>query len=653
MKHLCCSRFLILFFLFITTIHGALSDKSAIMYMGKKISYPMVGIHDYIIVDPAKTNVYTHGFQVYNDKIYARVAIGKNSDLKQLLLDLEKLQKQGFGNFFFDVKKLKNNRSLLPFFKKFHLNQRFLNAKVILHLDDQETLKKLNPYIDTLLLYNGSKDPHIHTKIKFYKTLKDDIIAVETNPLVSVQTVADLGMIPYIASAGFKNYGNSSKQPVKREIFTLIDEQNADRMESLAHQYGALPLEYLGFIQKLHNIYDGLPDPDEMQQYAGVVVWLTVDYTKPAELISWVKELTKRGVPIVFAGSFGFDTSRFFLQQLGINSYDGTLKAAKEIIHKDPMLDYEINTPTSHSNFYYKAPKGSKNLLTLRDAKGITTTTAAITPWGGYAIDDSFMMEIDKENIWVIDPFKFFKEALRLKKFPVPDPTTENGSRLFFTHIDGDGIAYKVEYNPELVSGDIIYSEILKKYKFPHSVSIIGAEVLPNGLYPKESQRFLDISAKMYALENVEPATHTFSHPFYWGEIKNGNLVEKYRLKLPDYNFSLDYELSGMLDYINDNLLSKNGNKKAQTVYWTGDCAPRENALAYIYKHKILAINGGDTTISKTHPWLTCIAPFGLKRGEYYQIYAGAQNENVFTHNWLGPYWGFKRVTQTFELTNS
>jgi len=41
----------------------------------------------------------------------------------------------------------------------------------------------------------------------------------------------------------------------------------------------------------------------------------------------------------------------------------------------------------------------------------------------------------------------------------------------------------------------------------------------------------------------------------------------------------------------------------------------------------------------------------GLARGEYYQIYTGAQNENIYTNNWQGPYWGFKKVVQTFERT--
>jgi hypothetical protein len=63
-------------------------------------------------------------------------------------------------------------------------------------------------------------------------------------------------------------------------------------------------------------------------------------------------------------------------------------------------------------------------------------------------------------------------------------------------------------------------------------------------------------------------------------------------------------------------------------------------------------MNGGDTYITYDKPWLSLIQPYGLKNGNYYQVYTGQQNENVYTNEWLGPFWGFKRVVQTFKLTD-
>jgi hypothetical protein len=130
-------------------------------------------------------------------------------------------------------------------------------------------------------------------------------------------------------------------------------------------------------------------------------------------------------------------------------------------------------------------------------------------------------------------------------------------------------------------------------------------------------------------------------------------LDEKYRLKPKDYNFSLDYEIKGMLDEINEDYLPKIKFPKAKTIFWSGDCAPTKTVLTYVYENNILNINGGDTYITNNNPWLSYVAPIGLERGPYYQIYTGAQNENVYTNDWHGPFWGFKKVVQTFKLTDS
>jgi hypothetical protein len=310
-----------------------------------------------------------------------------------------------------------------------------------------------------------------------------------------------------------------------------------------------------------------------------------------------------------------------------------------------------VEPPKTPLTSYIQIRDG-KALYTIENEKQQSSTLAAIMPWGGFAIDQSATVEISQDNLWVANPFALFKEALRLQDIPVPDTTTQNGRRILFSHIDGDGIMNRVEWNPELFSGDTIYSDILTQYSIPISVSVIGAEINNNGLYPKLAPQLQKIVKKMYALENVEPATHTFTHPFFWNKIENGDLDPKYRLKPKGYKFSLDYEIKGMLDEINENFLAANKYPKAKTVFWSGDCAPPKNILRYVYKNKILNINGGDTYISNLHPWLSYVAPMGLERDGYYQIYTGEQNENIYTNEWLGPYWGFKKVVQTFKLTD-
>ncbi len=650
MKRLCCSKLLLLLVLQFV-LFGASVPKSAIFYYGKDISYPMVGVHDYIFVDPTKINEYRHGFELYNDKIYAKVPV--SSGYQKVV---ERLLTQGYKNFYFIVKD-KKDKSFISFVKQFH--QQHPNAHIALEAP-KKIVKKSKQFIDVVVFDGGlKKDINVHA---FYKNGLE-VIDKEHPGQDGMKSAQELlkivrrkGMIPYISSSSYQDYGLSAKTAIKREIFTIIDEDKVDRIISSAHQYGAMPLEYMGYIQHIHNVSDPLPDVEDFAtRYKGVVVWLSTDTKKFQKLFSWLLEVKKKGIPIAFASNFGFVADGMLLSQFGIETSDATATAhnKKKIVYRDSMVGFETEPQINDSTLYLHPKNAVKPLLTYQDQNHGSSTPAAIMPWGGYAVFGSFLFELDDNNLWVVNPFEFFKEALRLEPIPVPDVTTENGKRVMFTHIDGDGIMNGYESGANKYSGEMIYERILKKFKLPHSVSVIGAEIAPNGLYPKISKDLMNIARKMYALDNVEPATHTFTHTFKWDKItKDGDLDPKYRLDPKGYKYSLYNELQAPLTFIEKNLLPRNSKKKAQTVFWSGDCSPRVNALSFIYKHHLLNINGGYTTINNMQPWLTLVSPLGIERGGYYQIFTGAQNENVYTNDWLGPFWGYKKVVQTFKMTD-
>lgn len=715
MKYFCCRRFLFTVLFFVSTLYGALEDKSAMVYYGNNISYSMVGVADYIIVQPELINTKSHGFDVYKEKMYAYVSIGeidknikeyakiqqswilaknkawnsevldiKNKEYQEYLFSemIEPRMKEGFKNFFFDTldsyqlasktkeQREANEKALAAFINLFH--QKYPESKLIINRGF-EIIDAVHDSVEAVLFESyyrgigGEKlaykevdeearkwlDIHIN-KIKSYGL---DVISLDylmpqemDKAAAIIEKIKSKGMIPYIANRELNVYGVSSKNAIKREILTLIDETEFDRTNSDAHRHSALVLEYMGYIQKLHNVQTGLPTLSEMGHYGGVIINLDDYYKEPNKLIEWVKGVASLGIKVVFVSNFGIDTNSFSLESLSI-TIDKVGKKATKIAQQNKMMGFEIDPSLSQSFLQINA-KSTKALLVYENSDGTTSTPAAITEWGGYAIGGAYMLRMNKDNLWVVNPFEFFKEALRLQELLVPDVTTQNGKRLLFSHIDGDGIMNRVEGDAEHFSGDVILEQILKKYQIPHSVSLIGAEIDAHGLYPELSEKLQSIAKEMYKLENVEGATHTFTHPFIWGEIHNNSLSEQYRLKVKDYNFSLEREISQTLEEINTKLYPPN-KPLAKTIFWTGDCAPKEDALEYIYAHDILNINGGDTQITKVNPWLGNIGPLGVERGDYYQIYTGAQNENIYTNNWLGPFWGFKKVVQTFELTNS
>lgn len=699
---------------FSSMLFGSLADKSAMVYYGYDISYPMVGIHDYIIVQPEHIDTHTHGFDLYKNKLYAYVSINEiepsikefkkvkkswivseNKDWGSVVLDITNNEykefifkyliqpriDEGFQNFFFDTldsyqfhaktpkQKLKAKNALIAFINEFH--QRYPQSKLIINRGF-EMIDEIHDSIDAVLFESyyaglggetGYKDVSdadrewLDIQINRIKYYNLDVISVEyLNPVdieanaeAIVKNIKARGMIPFISNRELNIYGISSKNAKKREIFTLINEENLDRTLQEAHQNGATVLEYMGYIEKLHNIEKGLPSIDLMRHYAGVIVWLQTGVTDEKKFFGWLKELIDNNIKVVFANELAL--KKKYLKELGITITD-QFKKRKSIFYQDDIVGFEIEPALTSSHIQIKA-KSEKNFLVYRNNDGSNSVVAAKMPWGGFAYEGAFMSEVEKENLWVIDPFEFFQQTLELEPLVVPDPTTENGTRLFFSHIDGDGIMNRVEGDQKHFSGEVILNDILKKYPVPHSVSIIGAEIDKNGLYPKLSHQLTQIAKDMFKLENVEAVTHTFTHPFYWSQIRNNSLPKEYRLQVKDYNFSIEREISQSIEEINNNLIPKNKKQKTKMVFWTGDCSPMVNALSHTYKNNILNMNGGDTTIMNSAPWLTRIAPFGLERDGYYQIYTGAQNENVYTNDWLGPFWGFKKVIQTFQLTNS
>jgi hypothetical protein len=649
--------------------------------------YAYVSIGEIEKNDPAYTAIDKKWIVTKNKTWNSDVLDIANKQYQEFIFthQIEPLLKKGFVNFFFDTldsyhlytktqkEKALREKALASFINTVH--KRYPKAKIILNRGF-EIIDAVHDSITAVLFesyYKGLQGKDLNycdisnndrawldAQIATIKKYNLDIIAVDYLPYTQKQQAQEIvkklqkkGFIPYVATKELTSYGITAKNAIKREILTIIDESRLDRILQEAHQHGGTVLQYLGYKQKLYNIaIKPFPDPKKLTQYTGVIIWLQ-DYVKDTgKYLQWLQKMQKAHIPIIFVNNFGFNANKNDLAFLGINISQGT-QPVEKILYQDTIVGYEAQPSLENitNQIHLSLPK-SKKLLTYKCKNGATSTPAAITPWGGYIVNTAYMFTVDGENLWVTDPFAFFTQALHLQKLPAPDPTTLNGNRLFFTHIDGDGFVNVVEGTKNKFSAEEIYDKILKHYKIPHSVSVIGAEVEPTGLFPQYANRIEEIAKKIFSLPNVEGATHTFTHPFKWGKVHNNTLDPKYRLKPKNYTFSFDNELKKTLQYINKHFVPK-GHKQAQAVFWSGDCAPRVDALSFVYKHNILNINGGDTTITKTAPWLSLIAPYGLERNNFYQIYTGQQNENIYTNDWLGPFWGFKRVVETYELTDT
>jgi hypothetical protein len=197
-----------------------------------------------------------------------------------------------------------------------------------------------------------------------------------------------------------------------------------------------------------------------------------------------------------------------------------------------------------------------------------------------------------------------------------------------------------------------VLDELLRKYPLPHTVSVIEGEVGSAGMFPQDSPKLEAIAREIFALPNVEIASHTFSHPFEWADAEAGKRGPPPPfLDIPGYKFDLTREIQGSVAYI-DRRLAPPG-KRVQVLLWSGDCEPSAEAVALTQRLGLWNVNGGGSTRTYARPSITHGTALGIPReGGAYQVFAPIENENVYTNEWLGPFYGYSRAIDTFELND-
>ena len=109
-------------------------------------------------------------------------------------------------------------------------------------------------------------------------------------------------------------------------------------------------------------------------------------------------------------------------------------------------------------------------------------------------------------------------------------------------------------------------------------------------------------------------------------------------------------EVSGSAKIIN-RLLAPAG-KRVKIIQWSGDANPDARVLAIAYRDGLENINGNNSTITRSHPSITNVAPVGIWKGPYFQVYSPIANEDEYTDGWKAPYCGYTQAIQTMEMTN-
>ncbi len=468
------------------------------------------------------------------------------------------------------------------------------------------------------------------------------------------------GFIPWVSDGALESLGVGNVEVLPRRVLLLYNPVESPELHySDPQRFLGIILAYLGLVPEWRPVTEAPPAGPAVGRYAGVISWInSSDALAGTPWPAWLADQADQGLPLALFSSLGVDGDDPLLARLGLSQHDVAAATVPSIAGQDRLMGFELPVRARADDLPAVQLKGGRPLLTLATPDGRHFQPAALTRWGGYVLSPYVVESLPGAHSgerWLVNPLAFLRAALRLDgRVPVPDLSTENGRRLFFAHIDGDGFASESEFSGRRNVGVVLRDEILKRYRLPTTMSVIEGEVGPAGLYPERSAAMEKTARDIFALPWVEVASHTYSHPFFWGRAEDAAAqgdASSYHLDIKGYSYKLEREIRGSRDYI-DSRLAPPG-KKTKILLWSGNCVATPAALAEAEAAGLLNMNGGDTTITRSRNSWTLMGGIGLEKGGRFQVFAPNQNENVYTNLWTGPFYGFDRVLETFELTNT
>lgn len=504
---------------------------------------------------------------------------------------------------------------------------------------------------------------------------------------------------------------------LKRDVLALYDSADEPAPDQTRiHKFLEMPLNHLGYRLTYWDVKRGVPSQDVTLMHAAAVSWFgDKAIANSGAYFDWAAWASRMKVKFVLFGLFGAGDNQDeatkvneLLTGLGLKYTPHYVSetAASRLRVKDEFVEFERKLPVPLPGYLVMQPLSNETRAHLSVASppissigAQDTVIVATSPGGGYVAANYAIHYDPKSNrmSWQIDPIAFLSAALTVGPAPIPDTTTRAGRRLYFSHIDGDGWNNYVKSPPgggdAATAAIVAMNELIVPYPdLPVSIGLISCDVDPalGGVTAAQ-----DTARKLYALPQVEVASHTHTHPFEWSFFENYSRTrELNRINppaprvaavkpaqggyfdifgsapaakpvqapvqapppgpLPRYRtakpFDLGSEVGGSLQAAQ--ALAPQG-KRAALYLWSGDTRPFEAAVRATRIANVRNMNGGDTRYDSDYASLAYVRPLSRLIGKERQIYSVNANEMLYTNDWKGPYGGFAKLKETFERTEN
>ena len=501
-------------------------------------------------------------------------------------------------------------------------------------------------------------------------------------------------------------------EPVRREILAVYDSREEPRPDQTRiHRFAEMPLNHLGFVLSYWDVNAGLPSAERSANARGIITWFR--RAPPALFYLWGREQVRRGVRAVVIGTSGLpsattslaDANQLFAEiGFGLSGAVVDLTYGTGILHRDALIGFERPLDPVLPAFpivgTFGSDVASHLILEHREGNLVLASSVVLTSSrGGYAANGYFVYEEPGTGRakWIVDPFAFFQKAFGAAIMPIPDVTTLSGRRVWFSHIDGDGWnnVSRVETYREkpTIAASVVLHELIAPYPdLPVAIGVIGADIDEKYGTPEAARQ---TARELYALPQVEVATHSYTHPYQWSFFENYDRALEERLIGPDetewtavlgervrriarrlfpglarkggetdsksveddppraysdFPFDLDQEIRGAIAAAEE--MAPEG--KHGTLYlWSGGAEPFEDAIARTRRLGLRNLNGGDSRFDPTFHRSAISRRFRRTAGAERQIYAANANDYIYITDGDGRDHGFLHLEATVNATEN
>lgn len=410
----------------------------------------------------------------------------------------------------------------------------------------------------------------------------------------AAQRLADIGALPFITTTALQGINLGPLEEIARRVVVLHgwDERHTGQAApgaeaTVTARFMRPTLEWLGCQLEFRTARGADFLPQATAGVSAVILdsSLVLSDEQQRALAAWLPVLRARGVQVLLSSMpFTDDAARqAALQHLGLGgSGQPTQRLVKaNVSHLDAAL-MKPGTRVQGRTLGFldlTAPADAQVALSLRGQDSLGGEhhfdQAFLTNWGAVWIDPALEAAGPQ-----LDLPAFFAAWLgRGHAAPVPDTTTRDGRRVFYSQVDGSGFSTPSTLAGFPLCGEVMRERILDRYLLPVTVAVCEAEVrawLPDQ-DAADARRLEHTAQALFTLPQVQAASNSFSRPQEW--TGGRNISAELNERAQTNRLDLQREIGGSLSYIHQRLLP--AGKKVGLMLWPDNARPTPEALHY------------------------------------------------------------------------